>query len=244
VVADLSGDGWPDLVLPVDNGTGRITVFVSDSAGGLHPSNTYDLGGQFISIAARDWNGDGSPDLVVRTGKQYSLDLLYNRGDGTFAPPIDCGLYLPLFTGDVWEDFNHDGWMDLAQTSDEGNRVGVALGMGGCDFAPFRYYEVPGKYTQALQAADMNGDGQLDLVTIGGLGHGLDPPSDHLLGVLLGKPDGTFMLASEPVSLGTFDSLGAGVTGLAIGEVTGDQRPDIVFTLNYGQTKTWKNTCQ
>ena len=225
-------------------GSDRIREFVSESSDQLHLSHTYDLGGQFMTIDVRDWNGDRSPDLLVRTVQNYSLVILYNRGDETFEPQLDCGLYIPVFTANLWEDFNHDGWMDIAQTSENGNRIGVALGIDGCSFAPFSYYGAPGDRAEALRAADMNGDGQLDLITIGSVGQGINPPSDRLLAVLLGKPDSTFTPNKEVVSIGSVGSNAIDITDLAIGEVTGDQRPDIVFTFNDGQIKTWKNTCQ
>ena len=240
-VVDISGDGWPDLVIPADIGSGRIRVFVSDSTGALHLSNTYDTGSQFISIHIRDWDGDGSPDLVVQTTKNYSLQILYNRGDGTFDPPVDCAVSVSLAIDIVVEDFNRDGRMDLAMPTESGTRVGVALGLGECSFEPFSFYDVPGDKLEVLRAADMNGDGQLDLITIGKVGPLIDSPQDHLLTVLLGKPDGTFEPPGTSMSLGSLGS--SDITDLAVGEVTGDQRPDIVLSLFDGQVTTWKNSC-
>jgi hypothetical protein len=56
--------------------------------------------------------------------------------------------------------------------------------------------------------------------------------------VLLGKPDGTFQLQDQVTSLGP------DVTNVVVGEVSGDQRPDLVITNSNGQTSTWENTCQ
>jgi hypothetical protein len=85
---------------------------------------------------------------------------------------------------------------------------------------------------------DLNGDGQLDLIAIGHVDQGTATPWNYRLSVLLGKPDGTFTLATESIPLGW-----PTIINVAIGEVTGDQRPDIVITSVPGQIKTWKNTC-
>jgi hypothetical protein len=254
-IGDLSGDGWPDLVMEAPDADleaqPKISVYLSDSTGALHVSQTFVAwaGRTFI----RDWNGDGSPDLALLWS---TLQILYNRGDGTFESPVNCALSL---SGGAWgsedlvvEDFNRDGYVDLA-AGDMGNRnrVGVMLGLGGCGFTSISYYDVPGSFFRGfLRAADMNGDGILDIVSVSAVS-GPDPQdpnglasivTDNLLVVLIGEPDGTFHLQDMVISLGP-----SSISDVAIGEVTGDQRPDIVISSVGGQTgqsSTWENTCQ
>jgi hypothetical protein len=243
-VADLSGDGWPDVVTSPAWAT--LSVYLSDSTGALHPSKTYTTGmaiGQTNYV--RDWDGDGSPDLVLWGD---GLGILYNRGDGTFAQTVDCAAAFPFGAGEwgVVADFNRDGQMDVAMlTADsqavppQGARIGVVLGLGGCGFTPISYYDLPGSNPGLLTAVDMNGDGQLDLVgqELPLSNNGSVPPESFLV-VLLGNPDGTFQTP------GTAISLGAGFVTVTVGEATGDQRPDIVVTNGGGQTTVVENTCQ
>jgi hypothetical protein len=246
-LGDLSGDGWPDLVIaaPTDdpNTPANINVYLSDSTGALHLSQTFAA--RFNQTFIRDWNGDGSPDLALL---ESSMELLYNRGDGTFEQPLNCALVVGAWgQGSVVEDFNRDGHMDIASVDTfDSARVAVMLGLGGCGFAPISYYDVPGSSIGFLRAADMNGDGILDIVSVGQVGQ-TDPSTnsyvvtDNLLSVLLGNPDGTFRLQD------TVTSLGLNITDVTVGEVTGDQRPDIVISSVSGQTGqslTWENTCQ
>ena len=240
-VGDISGDGWPDLVTASDYDQERLNVYLSDNTGALHLSKTYNTG-LILGISIADYNGDGRPDLAVLSS---SLVILYNRGDGTFEQPVDCGISIwGLGARFVSADFNRDGRMDLA-VGVLGAGVGVILGLGECAFTPISYYDVPGDSSGILRAADMNGDGQLDLVSISdvvsldknGMATG---PGEYLLTVLLGNGDGTFRPQDTSTSLGA-DTIGA---MLVVGEVTGDQRPDVVVTTGDGQVTMWENTCQ
>jgi hypothetical protein len=263
-VGDLSGDGWSDFVAPSGTDQHQLDVFLSDSTGALHASQTYTIAGvAAFSVFIRDWNLDGAPDLVVLDGP--ALEILYNRGDGRFDPPVDCPVLFPTVAGMsvVVEDFNHDGLMDFAFN---GNPIRVVLRQSECGFAPVAAYDVPvptavpqtmgdlaaGGGVPLMRAADMNGDGQLDLVVTFDLVYntplvpgqpvgGVDPSEvgDTYLAVLFGKPDGTFQLQPTVISLGS-----STITDLAVGEASGDQRPDVVVSTPTGQTSTWENTCQ
>jgi hypothetical protein len=263
-VGDLSGDGWSDFVAPSGTDQHQLDVFLSDSTGALHASQTYTIAGvAAFSVFIRDWNLDGAPDLVVLDGS--ALEILYNRGDGRFDPPVDCPVLFPTVAGMsvVVEDFNHDGLMDFAFN---GNPIRVVLRQSECGFAPVAAYDVPvptavpqtmgdlaaGGGVPLMRAADMNGDGQLDLVVTFDLVYntplvpgqpvgGVDPSEvgDTYLAVLFGKPDGTFQLQPTVISLGS-----STITDLAVGEASGDQRPDVVVSTPTGQTSTWENTCQ
>ena len=77
-VADLNGDGWPDLLAAGSDvavylgGPGGFTALPSVSASANLPS------------ALADFNGDGILDLVAMSGND--LELFFGNGDGTFGP--------------------------------------------------------------------------------------------------------------------------------------------------------------
>jgi hypothetical protein len=112
-VADLNGDGWPDLVV------GRVAplslyVLLNRGDGTFGPpTGIYaGTGTQFPAVA--DVNRDGKPDIVL------AGTVLVGNGDGTFVPPLHfVGSGGAVATGDL----NHDRYPDLVESSS----VGVAV---------------------------------------------------------------------------------------------------------------------
>ena len=142
--------------------------------------------------AVGDLNGDGNPDLALATGSGVSV--LLAKGDGTFGPFVKYGTKSQLgyeATGVAMGDFNGDRKLDLAVTWNgyQYSMVSILLGAGDGTFPTETDYPT-GTWTQAVLAADLNGDGKLDL-------HHAKPinSSPLLFGsisVLLGNGDGSF----------------------------------------------------
>jgi len=239
-VADVNGDGKPDLVVAHIGGSaggeGMIGVLLGNGDGTFQPAVTYDSGGEAAeSVAVADVNGDGKLDLLVLnicapatlcfTGQQShgSVGVLLGNGDGTFQPVVtyDSGGYEAVSVAVA--DMNGDGKPDLLvlDALTTGEVAGVLLGNGDGTFQPaVNYFTGSGGQTEgSVVVADVNGDGKLDLLTTDG-----NSGSSNVR-VLLGNGDGTFQAGIA------YDSGGSTPIGLAVGDLNGDGLPDVAATM-------------
>ena len=121
----------------------------------------------------------------------------------------------------VVADFNKDGKLDFANVNYNDGAAGsvsVFLGNGDGTFQPKVDYAV-GDGPDGIAIADVNGDGNLDLVVANDTGSSVS--------VLLGNGDGTFQ-AHKDYGAGSFPHW------IAVGDFNGDGKPDLVET-NEGQ---------
>src|SRR5580693_1367580 len=168
-----------------------------------------DFQDQDPSSQTGDFNGDGIPDLVVLTSR--GLRLLIGLGNGRFQPPVVIATGLGLEHGPVVGDFNHDGKLDIAVSfvrTQPNGAINVYLGNGDGTFQPPMTTMIEGS-TMFLAVGDFNGDGNLDLAAIWGIG----------IQVLLGKGNGTFQ---PPVHYSFGDNPVWTTAEIAVADFNGD----------------------
>ncbi|MFT4115022.1 FG-GAP-like repeat-containing protein, partial [Silvibacterium sp.] len=103
VVKDATGDGVPDLLTAVSNGTSEGIVLYPGKGNGTFGEPASLASGMEISdLDVNDYNGDGIPDVVYANEEEELTDALDNQlgivvlrgnGDGTFAAPKAFGVY-------------------------------------------------------------------------------------------------------------------------------------------------------
>src|SRR5205823_1830571 len=147
--------------------------------------------GSSITLTAADFDGDGNLDLaVVNTAinELGDITILLGKGNGRFKLVNAYGLNeVPLFVRAG--DFNHDGKMDMAVTTNS-NHVAVLLGHGNGSFQDPVFYDVE-EGPQDLATADVNNDGKPDLLVVNECGH-TDGCRQGTVSILLGNGDGSF----------------------------------------------------
>jgi len=112
------------------------------------------------------------------------------------------------------EDFNRDGWPDIAHANTGRNSVTVLLNRAGAGFAPAIDLPV-GVGPFDLTTADFNRDGIPDLAVANADGNSIT--------VLLGKGDGTFSRADIAAA-------GQNPRGITAGDVNKDGKPDLIYS--------------
>ena len=211
--ADLDGDGDLELAT-ADYELGIVTVWSNNGDGTFVVDGIYPLDIDLSTVFAADLDGDADIDLVTQ-GSSYKVSVLLNNGDGTFAPHSDYYLghrALSLFAADL----DGDGDIDLATGNYFAYSVSVLLNNGDGTFATYSEYEIgpEARFPASIFAADLDGDGDLDLTTgdwFTGSGY---------VSVVFNDGDGTFTPDSAyPV--------GTGVVSVFAVDVDGDGDLDI-----------------
>lgn len=232
ILADLNGDTRLDLVEAVNwcdylCGHG-IEVFLGNGDGTFSsPIGFFTGKPPFLALATADLNGDSKADLVWTSSEPTVAVVELGRGDGTFG----YGGTVYGTTAVAIDDLNGDGRADMAGVAG-GNAVSVLIGSGDWRFES----DIPtfgaGGCGSSVAIGDLNGDGRLDVVSAGAY-QGGPSWSESSVSVLIADGRGGF--AGSGVYVGEVV-----VDRVALGDLNGDQRPDLIVTVSTA-VRVWLN---
>lgn len=170
-------------------------------------------------LAIADFNQDGKPDLAITANVR--LYTMLGNGDGTFmsasgspvsipSPPYD-DFASPYVSAVTVGDFNHSGHPGLAVAEFQNEAAVILLGngTGALVTSSATFANAPGFPISAIETADFNADGNLDLALIGSI--------SGVSQVDLGYGNGAFNAAGQIPS----------GSGTAVGDFNEDGKLDV-----------------
>jgi hypothetical protein len=238
-VADLNGDGHPDIVTTQSTGT-AVTVFLNKGDGTFVDGGSaqYLTGNNPLRVVVADFNADGKLDIATANCDSVthagSVSLLLGNGDGTFQTHQDLPLAgCPNSLGIIRA--NADTRPDLVVAQDVTNDIQVLINSGGAFTPGTRIVAPAGQTFRGVSAADYNRDGKADIAAIQApLAGGSSSVVLFLANATGFSPKTIFTVASDALAANTVDVNGDGVADLLVSvtDVNGGGQVEVLTNNN------------
>lgn len=233
--ADLNNDNLPDLLI-TNEADSSVTILPGKGKVQFEEAkgSPFFAGHAVNDVAVGDFNNDGNRDLAFANHERKYLTVLLGNGQGGFAVapkspfPVEV---IPHPHGIAAGDFNNDGRLDLVTDSWGNNEIEVLFGDSLNGFkTPGTFFKVGKHPYQRVRVADLNNDGNADIITTN-----LD--GDNVT-ILSGNGKGGFSeITGSPFPCGNAPF------SVAIGDINADGKPDLAIVNSPASTtdRTGKN---
>jgi FG-GAP-like repeat len=236
-VDDINYDGYKDLGLQF----GNFIIIITNSGIGsfqLAPSNINT--GQITSFVFSDINNDFNKDISMTLSRCPGVvGVLTNSGLLNFNSEIDYESgatsslgYCSSPSGVVSNDFNNDGYLDIASINSYGGAIGLSVFLNkGNGLLNNQVYYSDGNTPYYLLSGDVNNDGNIDLIEMYQGGY-ISIRTNTGNGGFANPTNYTASTLSSP-----YVQLKA--SNFTIGDINGDSYLDIILVHN--MTNTYNN---
>ncbi|MBI3343676.1 MAG: VCBS repeat-containing protein [Gammaproteobacteria bacterium] len=269
--ADVNGDGRMDLVSTAYLNPGlRVNTLISNGDGTWTPKtqDVYpDFTANLYTCKPMDVNGDGRADVVcVKTtnvgygAPDNEIYTLIANSDGTWTPKPKA-----VWVGNNYDldwkagDANGDGKMDMIRVTPVSGvyklyqmTVNTMLSNGDGTWTLQNYMTPPAtglgliSDISNMEAADINGDGKIDLIWQFFDGNYTYATRYHWVFTLFSKGDGTWAMAYTPTGAssynGNYYSIPDFFAKWKPGDVNGDGKTDLVYLTQNTPTTLFTQT--
>lgn len=221
-IADLDNDGKPEILTAkgylINNST--KTSFSFSAASYTSPFSVK-------SLQAIDFDQDGKTDILISNG--YGFSVLKNNSSGIGQFSFEQSDFYPYTSSDgytkaVAGDINNDGKVDVVMYGNYTKNISVSENntqSGSISFAPAIIITTD-TYARDVAIADLNGDLKPELIVATYYGPNIYP-NQSTNSIVLGAP------LNLPNEFGGVND----EFSLAIGDMNGDGRPDILSFNSY-----------
>jgi hypothetical protein len=225
-LGDTRASGKLDAVI---NQGGSLYYLRNNGDGTFASAALIDTESGIQALTVADVNGDGKADIVAMSvvtspssiNTTGSILVYLSHGDGTFAAPVTLASVAngqDMIVADVNKDSKPDILVLFSDPTSGLFSLNALLGHGDGTFAPAVSSPLNGQALVSLAAADVNGDGNPDILIGACCG-------STLASIALGNGDGTFA-----TNYGL--SIGPSTNAVGFADLNNDGRPDLLLATN------------